>query len=333
MRPRVVFTVVIALLLLGAAALSDGRAGANVRSLVYVNGVPVSAFYSDGDSFRSYSGPFTGTNARLAGFNTLESFGPAHSWRDWHAYELYVNAKMATLNARRGVWHCTGEGELDTYGRVLLDCPDLAISQIRQGFAHAMSVDDTPSRPEYLRAQQEAMREGRGMWAHGIPDFVLTSLHSFDEDPDRDFSYNRMVSTRDGHSEKFSHRDVYDECQNVCVTEVHADQERVRAFARRLRQDPEVAPQIAWLSNLLLVEIVDRYARLGQVPEWMIEPTWDERGPALRPLLEGRLSAARRAGELGEPRRQQGACMVYVVFFRRYGRERPWCLRGHGDQH
>ena len=302
----------------------DSEASARAMSRVFVNGQPVPVYFNDGDSFRMYGGDFTGRAARLGGYNTLESYGPAHSWGNWHPYEMYILAKVATLHAARGVWHCTGDGSVDGYGRVLLDCPDLAISQIRHGYAHTMQVDDTPARPEYIRAQQEAMRERRGMWAHGVPPFVLTSLHSLHERPERATAYNRRVSTRDGHSEPWIHTDLYEECETVCATETVADAERVRSFARGLREDPVTAPALAELSNILLIEIVDRFARIEGIPEWV--------DPELESLLRPRLEAARSGGVLGETREERGACMLYVEFQRRYGTSRPACLRGHGER-
>ena len=34
------------------------------------------------------------------------------------------------------------------------------------------------------------------MWAHGVPEFVMTSVHSYDEDRDRPWHYNRLISRR-----------------------------------------------------------------------------------------------------------------------------------------
>ena len=329
--------------------VSDLATAAEVRTIVYLNGERTSVYFSDGDSFRILSGQWSRRGTRLSGFNTLESFGPVHSWGNWHPYELWVNAKMATYNARRGVWHCTTQGQedngeeptreestntqvegtdtdevaFDTYGRLLVVCPDLAISQISQGFAHAMNVDDTPSRPEYLRAQQNAIRARRGMWAHGVPGFVLTSLHSRHEDPSRDEHYNRMVSTRDGHSERWIHNDVYPECSTQCATEIVADEEKVRAFARSLRQNPQTQRAVATLSNLLLIELVDRYARLDQLPEYTEE--------AVRNVVTPLLEIAKESGELGHTREVRGACSVYAAFERRYGAGRAACLQGRGE--
>jgi len=323
-RSRTTPRVLFALLAIGLVApLADApSASATSESLVFINGRPTRVYFNDGDSFRQLDGPWAGRGSRLGGFNTLESYGPVHSWGEWHPFELFVIAKKATHLGRHGVWHCTTDGSQDTYGRVLLDCPDLAIAQIRHGYAHAMQVDDTPSRPAYLRAQHDAMRHRRGMWAHGIPQFVVTSLHSADEDPGRDTHYNRMVSVRDGHSEKWEHTDTYPECSTQCATEIRADEAKVAAMARELRGDAALAPVLAELSNVLLLEAVDRYARLGELPAYL--------EPALARALEPRLSAARQAGELGETTEIRGACMLYVDFRRRYGRDRAHCLRRHG---
>jgi endonuclease YncB( thermonuclease family) len=297
-------------------------AQAEPRSRVFLNGKPVEVFFSDGDSFRMHGGPYSGDNARLAGFNTLESFGPVHQWGDWHPYELYVIAKKATLNGRRGVWHCTSEGERDTYGRVLIDCPDLAVDQLRKGLAHALNIDDSPAQPAYLRAQAKAIQERRGMWAHGVPDFLLTSLHSIDERP-QETTYNRMVSTRDGHTEKWTHADRYGECEWVCATEIRAADDEVRDVALSLRHERELADVLADLPNLHLVEAVDRFARLGELPEYLEEHMADALVPPLR--------KAKRQGRLGEPKRVVGACALYVQFERRYGRGKAGCLKGHGN--
>ncbi|MEC7523675.1 MAG: thermonuclease family protein [Myxococcota bacterium] len=315
----------LAAVALGLAVMTTGPSPVfgDAYTRVFINGTPVPVRFNDGDSFRVFGGEYRGSQCRLAGFNTLESFGPGHQWGDWHPYELYINAKMATYNGRRGTWHCTTDGSTDTYGRVLMICPDLAVDQIRRGYAHAYQADDTPSPPAYLRAQQEAIRNRRGMWAHGVPDYVMTSIHSADEDPSREWHYNRLISVRDGHSESMQHRETYEECSWVCNEEIRVDVPRVTEAARRLRADPELAPLLADFANLHLVEFVSRFHRIGELPEYL-------QGPA-RPLVEQRIRAMQQAGELGETRTERGSCMLHVPFERRYGRDRAECLRGHGD--
>lgn len=313
--------------LAGVLALALIPVGAEgiVSTRVFINGTPVPVTFNDGDSFRVQDGTYRGSQCRLAGFNTLESFGPAHQWGDWHPYELYINAKMATLNGRRGTWHCSTDGSVDGYGRVLMDCPDLATDQIRRGFAHAYQVDDTPSRPTYLRAQQDAIRHRRGMWAHGVPDYVMTSIHSADEDPSRPIHYNRLVSTRDAHTESMQHHDTYSECEWVCNDEIRVDMGPVREAARRLREDPAIAPTIAEFFNLHLIEFVSRYRRVGELPEYLTGPG--------RELVERRLAREAQDGLLGSTHTERGACMIHVPFERRYGRNGAACLRGHGNWH
>lgn len=315
----------IGLGLLALAIALPGRSSADGFARVYLNGIAVPVWFNDGDTFRVLEGEYRNTPCRLNGFNTLESFGPVHQWGDWHPYELFVNAKMATMNGRRGVWHCTTEGERDTYGRVLTECPDLAIDQIRRGYAHAVEVDDQPARPEYLRAQQDAIRNRRGMWAHGVPDYVMTSLHSLHEDVFRDFHYNRLVSVYDGHSESYQHRETYGECQWVCNTETRMDRNLARESARRMREDPALAPELRDITNNSLTELVSRFRRRDELPEWVPD--------ALRDPLTQRLTAERDAGQLGETHEAPGACMLYVEFERRYGGDRASCLRGHGTWH
>lgn len=320
--------ILTSLLVLAAAAsgvvvLGSGPADADAYSRVFLNGVPVPVHFNDGDTFRVMDGPLRGTACRLGGFNTLESYGPVHQWGSFHPYELYVMAMRGTLNGRRGTWHCRSDGERDGYGRLLTECRDLAVDQIRKGYAHAMTIDDTPSPPEYLRAQREAIRERRGIWAHGVPDFVMTSVHSIDEYPWRESTYNRRVSTLDGHSESWRHRNSYQECEWVCDTETRVDEPRVREAARRLRQDPELAPGLAGMFNLNLEALVSRFVRTGEIPGSV--PS------SLHPALTRRLADERDRGLLGETRKERGSCVLYVPFERRYGADRAPCLRGRGN--
>lgn len=319
-RAAVGFSFVLLLVL---AVVPRGAEG-SAYSLAFINGVATRVHFNDGDSFRAFSGPYRGRQCRLAGFNTLESFAPAHQWGDWHPYELYINAKMATYNGIRGTWHCTTDGSTDIYDRVLMICPDLAVDQIRRGFAHAYNIDDTPARPAYLRAQQDAIRNRRGMWAHGVPDYVMTSVHSADEDRSREWQYNRLVSTRDAHTESMQHQDTYSECSWVCNDEIRVDMPRIEAGARRLREDSRIAPHLAEFFNLHLIEFVSRYRRIGELPEYLPE------GPG-RDLVRRRLARERQRGLLGETRTERGSCMIHVPFERRYGSRRAACLRGHGN--
>lgn len=314
----------LASFLAGLAVAGGPTATADAWTRVTINGTAVPVSFNDGDSFRVHGGDYDGTQCRLGGFNTLESFGPAHQWGEWHPYELYVIAKMATIHARRGTWHCFTEGEHDGYGRLLVECPDLIVDMVRRGYAQVYNVDDTASRPEYLRAQDEAIRNRAGMWAHGVPGYVMTSAHSASEDAGREWHYNRLVSTRDGHSESMRHHEDYSECEWVCADELVADPVATDSFARSLREEPSTAPLLGDLANILLTEVVTRYARIGELPEYF---TGEARDPVL-----ARLEAARAAGTLPRVTTTPGAtCFLYVEFERRYGSHRASCLAGHGS--
>lgn len=316
------FATFVAALLLSTAALLPSEARGEAGTLVFINGKPNIVFFNDGDSFRVESGPYSGTKARLDGFNTLESFGPGHQWSTWHPYELLVNAKQATLNGRRGVWHCFTEEERDGYGRMLIHCPDLIIDQVSKGLGHVYNVEDAPSKPEYVRAQIEAQKAGRGMWAKGIPEFLITSTHSASEGMGEK-TYNRLISTRDGHTEKWKHQDTYTECQWVCASDHNYDEEALDATAQRMREDPKLGPLLSEWYNFHLREFAARYLRTGAIPEYV---NLEARSP-----LEKWLKQEKAAGRLGTLERVKGSCMIFAEFKRRYGNGRASCVRGKGN--
>jgi endonuclease YncB( thermonuclease family) len=154
------FVVALAVAVLGALPAS-----AEPASKVFINGRATPVYFNDGDSFKPMAGPYKGSQSRLAGYNTLESFGPVHSWGGWSEKEMWVIAKLATKHAQKGVWHCETDGKKDGYGRLLMMCKDLAKSHIENGFAMAMSVNEDPADPELVAAQAEAIKNKRGMWA------------------------------------------------------------------------------------------------------------------------------------------------------------------------
>jgi endonuclease YncB( thermonuclease family) len=204
----------LTLVIAGLLALLPAGAHAKPVTRVYLNGLPAPVYFTDGDSFTVLNGAYTGLKTRLSGFNTLESFGPVHHWGSWDPRELNVIAKMATLNARRGVWHCYSDLRRDGYGRALWFCPDLALDQVRKGLGHAMTVTGSAASPELLVAQREAMAEKRGLWAKGVPTYIVTSVHSVSEGYSD--TYNRLIATSDGHTEQWRHKDNYAVCLDVC---------------------------------------------------------------------------------------------------------------------
>lgn len=311
-RPVAPFARLIATALIVIGAISmPSTPVAEPATKVYLNGKPAPVYFNDGDSFRVLGGEHIGTRARLAGFNTLETFGPVHQWGDWHAKELYTLSKAATLNAARGVWSCKSDFDTDTYGRTLWYCRDLAIDQIRRGLAHALSINFDPADPDFMAAQRQAMENKRGIWAHGTPAYVITSLHSVSEG--RNPAYNRLVSTRDGHSAKWAHNDNYTECQNVCREERDVPDETIDALAKELLQDENLAS----LGMDKLSQAIGDFARLGYYGGI------EDQEAALKEKLE----SFERDGRFGEAKTVPGSCHIYVEFLRRYGVGQAECLK------
>lgn len=311
----------------GVLALASA-AHSRAASKVFLNGIPHPVHFNDGDSFQVISGKHAGTKARLAGFNTLESFGPVHRWGSWSAKELYKNAKMATMNARRGVWHCESDLSTDFYGRILWWCEDLAVDQVRKGLAHAMSVTDAPAKPSVVAAQQEAIKNKRGMWAHGVPEFVLTSIHSNDERPGDKASYNRLVSSNDGHSRRWQHTLLYKECEEVCWQPPEAE-ERQRLLMERLRrrvaeEAKEAVEVLSKYDDDRLIGLMRKYAQTGKLG--LVGATGlahDEDRAVLEPVVKGWVEL----DWLRVLTSELPSCMTYVDFRRRFGNNQASCLR------
>ncbi|OGQ26464.1 MAG: hypothetical protein A2138_03500 [Deltaproteobacteria bacterium RBG_16_71_12] len=313
MRPLVLAALVVFTALSHAAA-----ARAEPLTKVFINGSATPVYFNDGDSFRIHAGPFKGTQSRLSGYNTLESFGPVHTWGSWTEAEMYAIAKMATHEAQQGVWNCEGDGKKDGYGRLLLFCKDLAIQLIGLGLAHTYSVNQEPGDPDLLKVQREAMAAKRGLWAHGIPRFIVTSLHAKSEGGDKEgVTSNRLISTTDAHSEKWVHNDDYQECQKVCsevdmMTDADAGQN-----AEQLGALPEAAAALGAIAE------GDRSAALRAVYERLARGQPAEEAHA--PLLEG-MRKLKSEGKLVVTGKQTDSCHVYVDFRRRFGGERAKCL-------
>ena len=306
----------IALTLAVVIALAPALAVAEPAARVFINGKPNAVFFNDGDSFRVLKGAYRGAKARLAGYNTLESHGAVHQWGRWTAKELYVIAKLATLKARQGTWHCTTDEKRDGYGRMLMWCRDLAIFQVRHGLAHAMSVRG-PAKAVLLKAQALAQRERVGIWAHGIPAYVMTSVHSAEEDTRGRGTYNRLVSSGDGHSAKYWHETSYNECDNVCVRVRDFTDAEVKAAIAKLKSNGDLMAKLSGVTPKLLEGAVRHYARFGVVDN----PFPDK---LTRPLM---LALHKIAKATFKGKSVIGSCMIHVAFKRRYGTGRAACLK------
>jgi endonuclease YncB( thermonuclease family) len=190
--------------------------------------------WSDGDSFKFKSGPHEGSGVRLVGFNTLESYGPVHRWGDWSAAELYGIASTSKDYAASRVWNCSSSGEKDGYGRLLVDCPDAAEALILAGHAHAFSMEG-PSPDALVKAQAKAQRSRRGIWQKGVPQSVLTSIHSITEGA----GYNRRVDTATGESTLRKHLERFAICEEVCSGGAAGSCMVYVPYAQRYRDKPD----------------------------------------------------------------------------------------------
>lgn len=300
-----------------AAPLSAAAQGDAVTR-VFLNGRPTPVHFNDGDSFRVLAGPFAETRARLSGFNTLESYGPVHRFPGFTAKELYWNAKMATMNARKGEWHCVSKDlKRDTYGRILWFCLDLAVDQVRRGYAHVFTIDEKPGDPRIIRAQEDAQQNKRGMWAHGVPEYVLTSLHSASESSAGRRTYNRVISSRDGHSASQRHENGYTECEWVCLKERQVSETELDAAFERLQAgaDPQFKNTLRQLGEGHVRQVVADFARLGWVTNIKNPRTEAKLTEALTTIFPNRDGA------------KEGSCALYVDYRRRWGKARAKCLK------
>lgn len=288
---------------------------------VKINGVVTPVFFNDGDTFRALAGPLRSRSARLAGFNTLESYGTVHQWGGWTFRELYVNAKQATWNARRGKWSCTADpSDRDGYGRILAICLDLGEDHIRQGLAHAMEIDG-PSSWRYIQLQRQAIVHRRGMWAKGVPPAILTSLHSVDERPFNPENYNRLVSPLDGASTKWEHQDLYQECQKVCHPAKVVERAAALEVIRALRADAGTSRLVYGLEDMYLMALLNEYVTLDRVAQVFAADG--------HVAVKTKLDALKREGRFGRLQDVDGSCMIYATFDRRYRvKPRPKCLKG-----
>ncbi len=233
----------LALAIACALAAPSAAAGAKgVRAEVVLDGERVPVRWTDGDSFRVLGGAWRGRNARLAGVNALEAFGPVHRWGGWTREELYAIAASSAAVAAAEPWACRA-GRPDRYGRLLVDCPAAAEALVRAGHAMAFAVD-RPAAPPLLAAQAEAQRRGAGMWAKGVPAAIVTSVHSADEPDLGGGAYDRLADTRTGETRTIRHGDVRAVCEDVCHGEgtdrscmLHVP------FARRYRDRPACLPR------------------------------------------------------------------------------------------
>ncbi len=188
--------------------------------LVVLDGIRERVFWNDGDSFRVTRGPRKGFKARLADYNTLESYGPVHFWGGYNAWDMYLLAKKGTTLARSQEWVCTSRNTSGGYGRVVVHCPKLSEAILRLGYAHLFTVGKTRAPAKLIAIQRKAQNQRRGIWKRGIPSWIVTSIHSMDE-PTRDGSvrkkaYNRICDTVTGRTRGWNHTTRFKPCDAFC---------------------------------------------------------------------------------------------------------------------
>ncbi len=324
-------TLLVGGLLMGTAVLTVAEDSPAITSMVRVNGTVTPVYYNDGDTWRALGGPFKGRSARLAGYNTLESYGAVHQWGGWDYRELYVNAKQATYNARRHMWNCNVDGsKKDGYGRILANCADLRESQVKKGLAHIYTIGE-PAPKRDIRAQREAIVKRRGMWAKGVPAVVLTSLHSANERFDNDGNYNRLISSLDGLSAKWKHQDVYGECQEVCHQDQEVSKEDALKIIAELRSDPATKDVVKGYEDPYLMAMLNEYVtplpRPDEdidYPDHRVAHIFEKDG---HEAVQKKLDQMRKAGAV-KSHEVKGSCMVYASFERRYRvKPKPECLK------
>jgi endonuclease YncB( thermonuclease family) len=202
---------------IGGTELAEEVVGDEIpnQPSVVLDGIQIEVQWDDGDTFHGVHPNGDKIKARLNGFNTLESYGPVHQWGEWSATELYKIAKDSGVFASKTVWECTDTKRGGGYGRILVDCPELRKQMLEQGFAHPFSVK-SPAPESDLEAMRKGMQNKLGIWHKGTPRYLITSLHSQDEKPDKD-AYNRVCDLEIGQCETQDHTDTYTVCQNVCI--------------------------------------------------------------------------------------------------------------------
>lgn len=200
-----------------AAAAQRPRRARGLPATLTLDGQQTQVRWIDGDTFQVDSGPLRGFSTRLAGYNTLETFGPVHRIGDTGPEALLAVAAAAAPRLAAGRWTCATLGRRDGYGRALVSCPDAAAALVRAGLAMVFALDG-PADPALLAAQREAQAARAGLWAGGVPPLVVTSVHAEGEAGlGAKGAYDRVVDTRTGQATARPHHRRYQACQEVCV--------------------------------------------------------------------------------------------------------------------
>jgi endonuclease YncB( thermonuclease family) len=180
---------------------------------ILLDGVETAVHWPDGDSLNIESGQYSGSGARIAGYNTLEAYGNVQRWGDWSYEGLAAVRSRSKDLARSRTWECSNTRRSGGFDRILLDCESLRDQMVGQGLAHLFTIHERlPS--SAVEAQAAARAQALGMWAHGVPEQVLTSVTSTADGYSRTF--DRYVDPVTGQAERAFHDESYETCAEVC---------------------------------------------------------------------------------------------------------------------
>ncbi len=196
----------------GPAAAAPAAIGPAVDRIV-LDGVETNVHWPDGDSLNIESGQYSGRGARIEGYNTLEAYGNVQRWGEW-TYEGLAAVRGTSKDlARSQAWTCNTTGETGGFDRMLLACEGLRDEMVGRGLGHLFTIHERlPA--SAIDAQRRARDQQRGMWAHGVPEQVLTSVTSTADGYRRTF--DRYVDPVSGQAERAFHDESYDTCEEVC---------------------------------------------------------------------------------------------------------------------
>jgi micrococcal nuclease len=237
MSLRSLLTVLLLLPLAGCpkqAPTIDYESPDGITGRVRVNGMDMVVSWSDGDSWTFLDGRFKGKDARLVGYNTLENWGPCHRWGDWTGEELLAIADRSTEVAASKTWDCSASGKRDSYGRILVACPDAALHLIERGLAHVYAFKEE-AHPRLLLAQKEARLDERGMWEKGRPETLLTNVSATDGGV-----WMSVIEARTGQWSGSSRQEDVTICGELCVgNELTGSCMLFVPYSNRYRNRPE----------------------------------------------------------------------------------------------
>ena len=183
-----------------------------------MDGIAVNADWDDGDTFAYVDASSENGKSPIERLQHTRKLRSRPSVGGMTGAELYALAKQAGVRAQESQWECQQLAGSCGYGRICVACPDLQTTLLREGLAHVFALKD-PADPAMLEAQLAAQNDGSGMWAKGVPKELVTSLHSLDEKPGKNQTYNRLISTATGQSTQLHHSDNYESCSWVCPSD------------------------------------------------------------------------------------------------------------------